>query len=329
MSWKKVILVLTVLALALSVTACGGGEEPAAELEKVTLMLDWVPNTNHTGLYVAQEKGFFAEQGLEVEFLEPSQGGVPQMVASGQVLAGISFQEQVTDARSNDIPIVSIGAIIQHNTSGFISLKEAGINSPADFEGKRYGGWGMPMEEAVITALMDKHGADWSKVKNITIGEADPLTILGKDADFEWIYYGWEGIQAQLRGLDFNYINLKDQDPKFDYYTPVFIASEDTIAQKPEQLKAFMAAVAQGYQYAIEHPEESAEILLTQVPELDPELVKKSQAWLSPQYQADAPRWGEQKAEVWKTYADWMFEQGLIPNNIESDKAFTNQFLPE
>jgi ABC-type nitrate/sulfonate/bicarbonate transport system substrate-binding protein len=113
-----------------------------------------------------------------------------------------------------------------------------------------------------------------------------------------------------------------------DYYTPVIVTSEKTIAQRPDLIKRFMAATAKGYQFAIDNPSEAADILIKAVPEMKAELVRKSQAWLSPRYKADAPRWGEQKLEVWRAYGDWMADRGLISKKIDASKAFTNAFLP-
>ncbi|MDI3535182.1 MAG: NitT/TauT family transport system substrate-binding protein [Thermosediminibacterales bacterium] len=304
-------------------------EQTSKELKKVSVMLDWVPNTNHTGLYVAKEKGFYEEQGLDVEIVSPPEGGTDQLVASGKAQFGISYQESVTQARTQDVPIVSIAAIIQHNTSGFASKKESGITRPKDFEGKRYGGWGSPIEEAVIKAIMDKDGGDVNKVEFINIGTADFFQSIERNVDFAWIYYGWDGVAAELKGIPLNVIMLKDFDPALDYYTPVIITNEDNIQNNPELVKKFLAATTKGYEFAIENPEESANILLKFAPELDKDLVTASQKWLAKKYQDDAPRWGVQKEEVWEGYAKWMFERNLIPKMIDASKAFTNEFLPE
>lgn len=307
-------------------TDTNSGTKP---LKKVSLMLDWAPNTNHTGLYVAKEKGFFAQQGLDVEITQPSnQGIVEQLVGSGKVNFGVSQQEQVTTARTQDIPIVSIGAIIQHNTSGFASIPEKNIASAKDFEGKTYGGWDMPSEIAVLKALMQKEKADFNKLKIINIGEADQLLSLTKDIDLTWIFYGWAGIESEVRNQTLNMIWLKDIDPALDYYTPVLTTSEKMIQTDPDTVRSFMKAISDGYHYAIQNPGEAADILIKYAPESSPELIKKSQAWLSPKYQGEAKRWGEQRIEVWQNYAQWLVERNLLPKMIDPAKAFTNEFLP-
>lgn len=328
---RKVGIVLMVSLLMFSLAGCSSqsAETPEAAPAKVTLMLDWFPNTNHTGFYVAQDQGYYADEGLDVAIVQPSEGGNPQLVAAGTADFAVSYQEEVTTARSQDIPAVAIAAVIQHNTSGFASPVSQNIKTPKDFEGKTYGGWGAPSEEAVLKALMAKYDADFSKVKMVNIGSADFFASMEKGIDFSWIYQGWTGIEAQLKGMQLDYINLKDEDKVFDYYTPVIITSEAKIAQNPELIKKFMRATAKGYDYAIKNPDQAAAILVKSVPELNKDLVNASQAYLSQQYQADASRWGEMKSEVWKNYADFMFGNQLIDKNIETDKAFTNEFLPK
>lgn len=348
MGWRKG-LALTILALTVALAGCGGSGKEAASgnagnqaannnkaeggadkpLQKVQVVLDWSPNTNHTGLYVARDNGFFKEQGLDVEIIQPGQDGADKMVASGNAQFGVSYQESVTMARIAGAPLVSIAAVIQHNTSGFASPKEKGIDSPKKFEGKRYGGWGAPVEEAVIDSIMREEGADVGKVDIMSIGDSDFFTAVKRDIDFAWIYYGWTGVESELRGEQLNMVYLTDYSEKLDYYTPVLVTSEETIAKSPELVKAFAAGAAAGYQYAIEHPEDAAEVLIKAEPDLNAELVRASQKWLSPRYQDDAPRWGEQKLTVWKNYADWMFERGLLEAELEAEKAFTNEFLPK
>ena len=297
--------------------------------KKVTLVLDWTPNTNHTGLYVAQDQGYFEEEGLEVEIIMPGETGADQLVASGKADFGVSYQESITQARIQDVPIISIAAVIQHNTSGFASPADKNIKTPKDFTGKSYGGWGSPVEESVISSLMKQENANPEDVSIINIGDTNFFTAVKRDVDFAWIYYGWTGVEAELRGEKINMIYLTDYSEKLDYYTPVLATNEAMINKNPDTVKAFVKAAAKGYQYAIDNPEKSADILLAAAPDLDAELVKKSQEWLSPRYQDDAARWGEQKLEVWANYANWMYENGLLEKKLKAEEAFTNKFLPE
>lgn len=328
---KKIITLLIVIGLlSIPLAGCNQTTQPAPneKLSKVTVLLDWLPNTNHTGLYVAKDKGYFKAEGLEVELLQPGEGGTAQLLAAGKGDFGISYQEEMTVARSEDIPVVALAAIIQHNTSGFASPVEKGIKSPADFAGKTYGGWGSPAETAMIKALMDKYNADFTQVKMVNIGSADFFTSMHKGIDFSWIYWGWTGIEAEQRDMNLNFIKLRDENEALDFYTPVIIASEGKLKDDPELTERFLRACSKGYEFAIKNPEEAGGILLDNVPELDKSLVMASQKYLAQEYQADAPRWGEMKPEVWKKYADFMYENELIKKNIDPKKAFTNTYLP-
>ncbi|HBW37988.1 ABC transporter substrate-binding protein [Desulfosporosinus sp. BICA1-9] len=330
---KKLLALLIIPILILS--GCGvKSTSPATSatepLTSVTLMLDWTPNTNHTGLFVAQEKGYFSKEGLDVEFIQPSSSGnVEQLVAAGKSDFGVSHQEQVTTARANDVPILSLAAILQHNTSGFASPTSKNIKNAKDFEGKTYGGWGLPSEDAILKALMENEKADFSKIKMVNIGEADQLISLTKDIDLTWIFYGWTGKEAELRKQTLDMLWLKDVDPALDFYTPVLITSEKMTQSQPAVIRHFIQAVSDGYQYAIQNPQEAAEILIKHAPEANPDLIRSSQTWLSPQYQADAPQWGIQKSAVWEGYAKWLVERDLLQKMIDPAKAFTNDFLPK
>ncbi len=304
----------------------GCGQHPEPEMDRITISLDWAPNSNHSGLFVAKDRGFYRDEGLEVDIVQLT--GVEQMVASGQCHFGVSYQEAVTFARLENVPVVSLAAIVQHNSSGFASLKEKGITTPADFKGKRYGGWGSPMEEATIRALMEADGADYSTVEILTTGVVDFFAASEKDADFSWIFFGWDGVAAELRGIELNYISLDDYDPALDYYTPVLITGEELRRDHPELVERFMRATARGYQVCIDDPAGAAEILLKNAPELDRDLVFASQEWLAGKYRDDAPAWGLQDRAVWERYARWLHERGLVAGMLEVDRAFTNEFLP-
>lgn len=328
--WKAATSVGVALLLALT-TACGNGDGKGKQedgLRDVTVVLDWTPNTNHTGLYVARDKGFYEEEGLNVEIALPGEAGADKLVAAGNAEFGVSVQENVTLARSENVPIVSIAAVIQHNTSGFAAPVDKQIRSPKDFEGKIYGGWASPVEEAILDSLMQNEGADPSKVTSVSIGTADYFTAVKRDIDFAWVFYAWTGIEAELRNEPLDMVYLRDYAEELDYYTPVLVTSEQMIADQPELIEAFMRATARGYQFAIDDPLAAAEVLIAAEPDLDEELVKASQEWLSPMYQDDAPRWGEQKPEVWQRYLDWMTSYGMLEEGLDLSNAFTNDFLP-
>jgi ABC-type nitrate/sulfonate/bicarbonate transport system substrate-binding protein len=160
MTKRTLSLILSIILLSLSLVSCQNKKKTREGLDIVTLTLDWTPNTNHAGFYVAQALGYFQEEGIELSIMQPTEGLTDNIVANGSSEFGISYQENVIRARSENIPIVSIAAIIQHNTSGFASLPDSGIKSPKDFEGKRYGSWDSPSEMDILKTIMKAHNAD-------------------------------------------------------------------------------------------------------------------------------------------------------------------------
>jgi len=332
---KTIIFIISVLLIAsmlfTSLPACKGDEVNGKDLRKITVILDWVPNTNHTGIYIARENGYYFDEGLQVEIIQPSEGGSADLVAADKGEFGISYQEQVTYARTADdpLPIVAIAAIIQHNTSGFASPVDRNIKTPADFEGKKYGGWGSPMEEAMLKGLMEKYNADYLKLEIVNIGASDFFTSVERDVDFAWIFYGWDGIKAELIGSPIDFMLLQDVDPVLDFYTPIIIASEDTIKNDPDLVRSFLAATEKGYSFAIEKPQEAADIFLSDNSELDREMVTASQNYLSKNYISYSEGWGVMKKDVWEGFGGWMYNNGLLSRMLETENAYTNEFLPE
>lgn len=334
MKKKRIVSTISMaLASIMMLSGCGSSKKSEGEegLEKVKVILDWTPNTNHTGIYVAKEKGYFKDLGLDVEIIQPSEGSSLQLVAAGKGDFAITYQEDLTYARTSDspMPVKSIATIIQHNTSGFASPKEKNIETVKDFEGKVYGGFGGPSEKAILQAVMEKAGADFSKLTTVDVGTEDFFIATKNNLDFEWTFEGWTNISAKLRNFDINYIPLRELDERLDYYTPIIASSESTLNEKSDMVKKFMEATSKGYEFAINNPEESAEILVKEVPEIDKDLAVESQKFLAKEYKSDANRWGEMKDSVWDNYTQFMLEYKLINKDMKASEAYTNEFLPE
>jgi ABC-type nitrate/sulfonate/bicarbonate transport system substrate-binding protein len=335
---KSTLKIMAVTLALLLLTACGkqtpssapdATKAPAESVVNVTLVLDYVPNTNHTGFYVAQKLGYFAEEGLSVNIIEPGENMVATLVATGDADFGISYQEDVTYARAaaDPLPIKAIATIIQHNTSGIASAKSKNITSPKDFEGKIYAGWGAPSEEATLKAIMTADGADPNKL-NIITSDGSGYEALEKNVDLEWFYWAWDGIACEIEDFPINYIALSAFDERLDYYTPVIISGEKLLSANPDTARKFLSATKRGFEYAIEHPEEAAEILQQAVPEYDIEMLKKSQQYLAAEY-AKGSEWGLMKESVWDAYTAFMVEYGLIEKQIVAADCYTNEFLPK
>lgn len=332
---KKLLAVILSGCMLFSLAACGAEntkESGKEKKEKITFVLDWTPNTNHTGLYVAQEKGYFEDEGLDVEIVQPPEDGADALVASGKAQFGISFQDTMAPGVTGEdaLPTTAVAAVVQHNTSGIISRKGEGMDRPKGMEGKKYATWDSPIEKAMLKNVVEADGGDFSKVQLIPSTVTDEVSALkSRSVDAIWIFYAWAGIATEVAGLETDYFAFKDINPVFDYYTPVIIANNDFLKESPETAKKFLKAVRKGYEDAIEDPKEAAEILCKASPELDKELVLASQEYLKDQYIADADRWGYIDPERWNAFYNWLNENGLSENEIPENTGFSNDYLPE
>ena len=297
----------------------------------ITLVLDWTPNTNHTGFYVALEKGYYGELGLNVTIQQPPEDGATSLVASGKAQFGIDFQDYLAPAYSTDepLPVTAVAALIQHNTSGIFSMADKGITSPKEMEDNSYATWDLPTEKAIIKSCMEREGGDFDRVELIPSTVTDTITAIQTNVDSVWIYYAWDGIAAEVKGLDTNYFAFSDIDPAFDFYTPVIVANNAFLESDPDTAKAFLEATEKGYKDAIANPEEAADILCRYAPELDRDIVAASQEWLADKYIDDAEYWGVFDAERWNGFFDYLWENKLIEKEIADNFGFTNEYLPK
>lgn len=328
---KKLTVGLLAIAMIFGLIACGGNEAAEGGMEKITFVLDWTPNTNHTGLYVAQANGYFEELGLDVEIIQPTEDSATLMVASGAADFGITCQDTMAPSiiGENALPIKAVAALLQHNTSGIISLKETGIDRPANMAGHNYATWDMPVEQAMIRSIVEKDGGVYEDIELIPSMVYDTITALNSDIDAIWIFYAWDGIATEVKGLETNYLDFGQLDPAFDYYTPVIISSDQYLAENEETAKKFLEAAGRGYEFAIAHPEEAAEILLEAAPELDRDIVMASQEWIADQYKAEVERWGYIEPARWDLFYQWLTDNGLSEEPIAPGTGFTNDYLPE
>ena len=217
----------------------------AGELTKITVCLDWTPNTNHTGLYVAQALGYFEEEGLDVEIVQPPENGAVLMCAANQAQFAIDAQDTMAAALDQDEPlgITAVAAMVQHNTSGILSRAGDGIDSPKGLEGKTYSTWESPIELKMIEHVMTEDGGDYSRLTLIPNDITDePAALAAHQTDAVWVFYGWSGINAQVEGVDCDYWAFSDISPELDYYTPVLVANNDFLEESPELAKVFRRA---------------------------------------------------------------------------------------
>lgn len=308
-------------------------EEEVAEhanLRKVTVVLDYTPNTNHTGLYVAKDMGYYEARGLDIEIVQPPEDGAEALVASGRADFGVSYQDSMANVLSGEaaMPITAIAAILQHNTSGIMARAGEGIDTPKGLEGKRYSTWNSPVELNTIRQVMEEDGGDFEKLSLIPATPLDEVAALREDqTDAIWVFEGWGKVSADIQDYAVDYWNFKDIDDTFDFYTPVLIANNDLVANEKDFIKDFIEATREGYEYAIANPKEAADILLAADNSLDSDLVYASQEFLANEYKADAPVWGVFVGERWAKYFNWLNENELVDEALDINAGFTNEFV--
>ena len=347
MSRRNFIKGAGALAAAATLAGCGAykgasgdasasaGEDSSAKsapksARKITFCLDYTPNTNHTGIYVAQAKGYFKDEGLTVKVVQPADGTAEAMIGSGQAQLGVSYQDYIANALSskNPVAIEAVAAIIQHNTSGIMSRKADGITSAKKMEGHTYATWSMPVEQATIKQVMESDGGDFSKLKMVPYEVDDEVAGLKANMfDCVWVYEGWAVQNAKVQHYDVNYFSFVDMDKVFDFYTPVIAANDDFAKKYPDVVKAFVRAAKRGYEYAIKHPKDAGDILLDAAPELSSDRVQASAKYLAKQYQADAKSWGVIDKSRWDAYFKWLNDKNLVESKLDENSGWTMDYL--
>lgn len=352
-NWKLgIVALVTTLTLAIGLVGCTGGSsaggtgansasgagsteaataaDGAQDLQKISFVLDYSPNVNHTGIYVALQNGWFAEEGLDVEIVPVPADGADALIGSGGANMGITYQDSIANSlgSANPLPYTAVAAVVQHNTSGIMSREEDGITSPAGMVGHRYATWNLPVEQATIKHLVEGEGANFSDVELVPYEvEDDVMGLQANLYDAVWVYEWWAVANARLQGYPVNYFAFGDIDPVFDFYTPVIAANDAFAEENPEAMRAFLRAAKRGYEFAAESPREAAGILCEAVPELDRELIQEAQNILSAQYIADAASWGEIDAQRWAAYYTWINENGLSENAFDANAGYTLEYL--
>ena len=321
-------------AAALALGACGNAADSGAtddgKKTKLTFCLDYTPNTNHPGIYVAQAQGYFADEGLEVEIVQPADDTAEAMIGSGKAQVGVSYQDYIANALDSDspMPIEAIAAVIQHNTSGIMSRKADGITRPKAMMGHKYATWDMPVEQATIKHIVEKDGGDFSKLDLVPYNVDDEVSGLKADMfDDVWVYEGWAVQNAVVQDFDYNYFSFISIDKVFDYYTPVLAANSEYAQKNPEVIKAFLRAAKRGYEYAISNHADAAQILLDAVPELDEKLVKQSAEYLAGEYQSDASSWGIIEKDRWSAFYKWLNDNKLVEHELDVNAGWTMDYL--
>ena len=298
--------------------------------KEIVIMLDWTPNTNHTGIYLAKDLGYFKSEGLNVKIEQPPQESSTALVAAGEVDFAVAFQDFLAPALTSDtpLPVKAVAAISQHNTSGIICKKTANIQNFADLEFKKYSTFDNFIELSLLKYCMKECGGNFNNV-SLFYSKMDNIVATLNSADAAWGYFEIEGPIAKHFGVENNFLFFKDVNSNLDFYTPILICNLNFIKNNSDTIKKVLKALSKGYTFASRYPKKAAEVLVKCVPELDYEIVLESQNYMSTQYINGSYKWGVIDPERWNSFYDWLFENKIINKKIAHNSSFTNEFLPE
>ena len=327
---KRFICLLLVCAMLLCGCGASAGDNETSGLKELDVVLDWYPNALHAFLYVAIEKGYYEEEGLKVNIRFPSNANdAISLVAAGQADIGLYYQQDVIQARAQqDVPVKSIGAVVQGPLNIVLSLEEKGIISAGDLVGKTIGYAGTELSEALIRSIMQYVGADYSDVTMIDVGFdlMSSMTTGNVDATIGCLV-NHEVPQMEEEGFSVNWFDLDDYGVP-TYYEGIFLASDETIANDSETLQAFLRASAKGFADMKADPEAAlATLLANQNAEnfpLSETVERKSMGVLIPMMETADAAFLSQSDACWQENIDWMLEQGLIDAAVPLDDVRVN-----
>ncbi len=302
--------VVLVAILSLVLAGCSGAEGDRT----IRIALDWTPNTNHTGLYVAQAEGLFAEAGLDVEILPYNSTSPDTLVSAGAADFGISFQDSFTFSKAAGADITSVMAVLQHWASEIgVRADRADITGPADLDGSVYGGFGAAYEVPKMRAVIRDAGGT-GEFETVVLGTSAYEALYAGEVDFTEPFVAWEGIEAELRGQPMKTFAYTDFGFP-DAYNVLLIGNSPWLAENPDDARAFVHAVQRGYQLGADDPSRGAQILMDANPGVftDPELVTRSQEMLAAEYLLDdSGVVGPQTLERWSGYSGFVVDSGVL-----------------
>lgn len=302
-------------------------------MEKLRLALDWTPNTNHTGFFVARDKGYYKEVGIDLDIQSPLDDNYSTTPAKklelGKTDIAIAPTESLISYRTKSEPFQmrAIAALLQEDASAIATLKSSGINRPKNLDGKSYASYGARYEDEIVRQMIRNDGGKGE----LELHYPDKLgiwnTLVEGTFDATWIFIAWEGVEAETRGINLTTFTLGDYDIPYGY-SPVLCTSEEQVNTNTDSLVNFLKATKRGFEFAISNPEKAADILKPELTDHDRKHINlvKSQNRINKFYVKDGT-WGMMDIHVFDTFVGWLKAKNLVPESLEADLLYTNKIV--
>ncbi len=334
------LAVIAIAAMSLGLASCGEKSEGGgAESEPFSVTLDFYPNPDHAGIYMAQRLGYFEQAGLDLTIQTPSDPAAPiKQVAAGRTDLAISYEPEVILANEKGLDVVAIAALVDTPLTSLIWLKSAKIGGVPDLRGKTVATAGIPYQDAYLKTILARAGMSPSDVKTVNVGYGLlPAIVGGQAAAMMGGFRNVEGVDLRLRGKD-PVVTPVDQLGVPTYNELVLVAQRQRLEEDPQAVRLFLAALARGTTAAAADPQETTAALTEANPDLDPRLTMaevkatlpllKPPPRLTPGSTADRPPYGEMQAAEWERFILWMRDHGLISGRPTPADLLSNEYLP-
>jgi len=322
---------LCLLILAAGLAACGAKSDGTkGEPEKLTLDLDFYPNPDHAGIYMAQEEGFFKEAGLEVAINAPTDPSAPlKDVAAGRADLGITYEPELMLAHEQGLDVVAVAALVNQPLTSLIWLQKSGIKGPAELKGKTVSYAGIPYQEAFLKTILRRAKVPASTVKPVNVGFGLIPSLVNGSADaMLGGYSNVEGVDLRERGKA-PVITPVDQLGVPTYDELILVARRSTLEEDGQKIRLFISALKRGTEAAVAKPKAASEAILAANPNLEPKLTEAEIAATLPLLDNTPPGkpYGWMNPEEWEAFAGWMRDEELISTQPKPSELLSNDYL--
>ena len=301
-------------------------------MTQLTIALDWTPNINHIGFFVAQELGYYQHHDLAVQIIDPSMDGYQSTpaknVETGLAHLALAPMESVISYRTKSTPfdLIAVAALLQEDLSAIVVRDDAGIQSPKDLDGRTYASYKARYEDEIVRQMIQNDGGKGE----IHIEYPQKLgiwnTILKGQSDATWIFMNWEGVEAMAENVPLRYFKMSDYHVPYSYST-VVVAEEKAIQNHKEAYTSFLSATREGYMHSRQHPEESIHVLKKYVPEHDQHIDLRMALNLSAPAFGTPGTWGHMKEENVQTFLDWLYKRQIETQALKLGELISHHLL--